>query len=811
MGKRAVIVDILSDASGFVKSAKEAEGAAGSLDSNVQQLGRTIVSTYAAKKIVDFGQAAVQAAAEDAAAQAVLATALRNTAGASDEQIASVEDWIDATQRAKGVADTALRPALATLTAATKNVTEAQDLMALAMDTSRAKGIPLETVATALAKAHGGNTTALTRLIPGLKEAGEKTIDFATAQERLNAQVEGQAAAWAQTDEGKLARMNIQWDEMQEQIGAALLPVMGQLLGVVSGVFDWFNSLDAETQQLVITIGLVAAGLYVGVTAMAAMRTAVQALGLTTSAAMPWLLGITAALAAVAVAVAVFSDEESAASKASKEMTASTLAAAKSIDMHRIGLLSAADAAKEYGDALFADVEQKMYDTVASDNDMLDALNATGITIEDVTEASHDHAKALELTNRLTAYAAEHNIDLEDSLLSAKMGGHGLTEGIGELTYELAKAAGATDLSVEQLSKLTIAGDASAAATLKASAAWATLPPDVQAAAQAALDAAPDIDTAASALDGAGDSAGVTATLMLDLVKVTDSLRKAFDQIISPAMDLETANRALMDAAQATTETLARNGATLDINTAAGRENRAVIQSQVDAMLTQAAAMVAAGASTREATATVDEYRDSLVTQLEMLGLNEDQISDYLDTLGLTPENVTTSLSLANEAATRAQLEGVLDQLGDIDEGAKAEIKADIADGDFVAAVDKINALPTEHSVTVRLRSDGTGLSLSGPVANFRLQLNARAGGGPVTAGLPYIVGERRAELFVPDTDGYILPRVPEFVGGGRVAGSAGGSKASVGGTVVNMHGYLSERMLDELDKKLVRSRAGRA
>ncbi len=41
-----------------------------------------------------------------------------------------------------------------------------------------------------------------------------------------------------------------------------------------------------------------------------------------------------------------------------------------------------------------------------------------------------------------------------------------------------------------------------------------------------------------------------------------------------------------------------------------------------------------------------------------------------------------------------------------------------------------------------------------------------RAEGGPVTAGMPYIVGERRPELFVPREDGFILPRVPDRFGG---------------------------------------------
>lgn len=42
-----------------------------------------------------------------------------------------------------------------------------------------------------------------------------------------------------------------------------------------------------------------------------------------------------------------------------------------------------------------------------------------------------------------------------------------------------------------------------------------------------------------------------------------------------------------------------------------------------------------------------------------------------------------------------------------------------------------------------------------------------RAGGGPVTAGTPYVVGEHRPELFVPNTNGRIMPRLPTGTTGG--------------------------------------------
>lgn len=48
----------------------------------------------------------------------------------------------------------------------------------------------------------------------------------------------------------------------------------------------------------------------------------------------------------------------------------------------------------------------------------------------------------------------------------------------------------------------------------------------------------------------------------------------------------------------------------------------------------------------------------------------------------------------------------------------------------------------------------GLGSLLGGPVPG-------RANGGPVSAGKPYIVGEKRPELFVPGSSGRIIPQVP--------------------------------------------------
>lgn len=72
---------------------------------------------------------------------------------------------------------------------------------------------------------------------------------------------------------------------------------------------------------------------------------------------------------------------------------------------------------------------------------------------------------------------------------------------------------------------------------------------------------------------------------------------------------------------------------------------------------------------------------------------------------------------------------------------------------DDAAAIAKLTALGN------RINSLGGGRSGGFDVAAF-VHANARAVGGPVRKGQPYIVGEKRPELFVPSQNGTIVPKV---------------------------------------------------
>lgn len=157
------------------------------------------------------------AASEDVRSQALLANQLRNTTGATDEQISGIEKVINAMQMQVGIMDDELRPAYMTIVRATGETTQAQRLLALSADIAAGTGKDLTAVSQAVAKAVGGQTTALYRLVPSLKGAS----DWASEAEK---QFDGMAKTAAQNDPFKM--MSIIFNDMQEQIGMKLLPYL---------------------------------------------------------------------------------------------------------------------------------------------------------------------------------------------------------------------------------------------------------------------------------------------------------------------------------------------------------------------------------------------------------------------------------------------------------------------------------------------------------------------------------------------------------------------------------------------------------
>lgn len=228
MANRKVIVEFLGKDTSLSKTAQSAGNNTEKLSKRMMMVGK-VGGLALAAGLIGAGKAMVgmtKNAIEDEASQRKLAVALKNTTNASKAQVAGVEKWIAKQGRALGVTDDELRPAFQRLAQATGDVGKAQKLAGIAMDASAGSGKSLKTVSEAIAKAQNGNMGALSRLGVKIKDADGKTLSFNEAMKEMGRTFEGQAAAKANTLEGKMDRLNLMWDEAKETIGGALIPVL---------------------------------------------------------------------------------------------------------------------------------------------------------------------------------------------------------------------------------------------------------------------------------------------------------------------------------------------------------------------------------------------------------------------------------------------------------------------------------------------------------------------------------------------------------------------------------------------------------
>jgi hypothetical protein len=237
---RTLKLSILADIDDLKKKLDQADNTVQQSSSKIGDFSKKAVLAFAAAGVAAAGYATklavdgVKAAIEDEAAQLRLANALKAATGATDAQVKATEDMILKTSLATGVADDALRPALQRLAVSTKDTVEAQKLLSLALDISKASGKDLESVANALGRAQDGNTTSLGRLGLGLSKAELATLSFTEIQTKLSDLYGGAAAANAETFQGKIDRLKVGFDEAVESLGFALLPQVEKFIGFLN-------------------------------------------------------------------------------------------------------------------------------------------------------------------------------------------------------------------------------------------------------------------------------------------------------------------------------------------------------------------------------------------------------------------------------------------------------------------------------------------------------------------------------------------------------------------------------------------------
>jgi len=254
-----VILPIVSefDAKGTQRAVKEFQKLEGASAKASFAMKKAALPAAAAIAGIGFALVgATKAAMEDQAEQVQLALALQNVTGATDAQVKSTEDMISKMSLASGVADSELRPAFAALVRGTKDITTANQALALAQDISAGSGKDLATVSDALAKAYGGNMKGLAALSPEIKAMIKDGASLEDVMNVLGGSFGGASEAAAATAEGGMKRLGIAFAETKETIGAALLPALEAVLPVFIKFGAWAQE---NTEIILLVAGSIAA------------------------------------------------------------------------------------------------------------------------------------------------------------------------------------------------------------------------------------------------------------------------------------------------------------------------------------------------------------------------------------------------------------------------------------------------------------------------------------------------------------------------------------------------------------------------
>jgi hypothetical protein len=227
--------------------------------------------------------------------------------------------------------------------------------------------------------------------------------------------------------------------------------------------------------------------------------------------------------------------------------------------------------------------------------------------------------------------------------------------------------------------------------------------------------------------------------------ELTESLKKTEEAI----QDVLAANRALygseVDVAEAVAdanEKIKENGRGLDLNTEKGRENRDALSQLADTLATNYDRYVAVNGAGDRAQGVMQRNRQAFIRAAEAAGYSAGKARELANRLLGIPQKRTPTIQLRGDESAKARLQALKNML--------ASIK--------------------NRTVYVRVAHiEGRKLKVEDQLGRS----SYREYGGPVKKGHAYVVGEKRAEVFVPDRDGRVVPSIEKYRKTGGQASNA--------------------------------------
>jgi len=191
-----------------------------------------------------------------------------------------------------------------------------------------------------------------------------------------------------------------------------------------------------------------------------------------------------------------------------------------------------------------------------------------------------------------------------------------------------------------------------------------------------------------------------------DLEAAIAALNDEFESLIGVQRSAEEAELRYNDAQARVIENAMKAGSIVDANGQLTQQFREDQLHATDALFAFAEAEVQVTGDTARANEIIDAHVSQLRGVLTQAGLTEDQIAQYLATLGLTPDQVNTLVALWDTQA-KQRLQDWLNRLADIPEEERTRIQALIDQGRLSEAEQALNHLARTRRVKLIVEQVG--------------------------------------------------------------------------------------------------------
>lgn len=513
-----------------------------------------------------------------------------------------------------------------------------------------------------------------------------------------------------------------------------LFTAAGVALDVLSGVLGIIEPIASQMGSLIGVIVSVAAafrllsgisGVFAGITAgVQGLVKDVRAAGGETSGFASRMGALTSfaggpfgiALGVASIAVAAFGSRQGEAARRTDDLTAALRTSKGALDDNVRSV-----AAKNLQDAGALDLARK-----------------AGVSLDLVTDAYLGQGEAADrLGSILSELARVHTVEASAEMDEVAYAAVQLTEMLGNMSPEAQKAvqdakdlAAASSASSSAMANLTLAEKTNAASATELSGAYMTLQ------------------------DNVGDAnarLGALQTIMDKLTGRKPEYEEAVQALNDTFRDLAETYKSGSAEIGYFDDSLIKSDGTIDTTTEAGSRLQDTMVTLRDQTLAAADAMARNGATQQEVQQYIEGVRNRFIEQRKAAGWTQEGAEKLAGAYGLLPRDITTLFFTPN-LGDRMQAVGALH--------AKIEALPDghvIVYADTAGAQGNINRLISDNNgrvINVSVRANGDVWAL-GPNGQ-RVGLPARAMGGPVEAGKPYMVGEKGPELIFPSQDGFV-------------------------------------------------------